>query len=563
MTREELQELFDNDNSTSRLYLQQCEKYEEGVRMHSEVTLSESSTSHHLDEFKRFSQRILTAEGKYDMFCNLLTYPLATLQVTKPIYARFARIFDGRNPVETYLFRRDNKDLEKWQDIRNPSFFSRDAYKRWVDRYKSILIVDMLDGEPNYLLVNIDEVKYIKVENGAIQVIAIEPAGEQNTLAVYDSEHYHLFRTKGGLNIIEEIATNAHDIGMCPARHLWTPKLSPLSGLVGALDWALFFGTSKKHLDLFAAYPIMSGIAVDCDYEKTVSSEAHGDRLFTCDGGVLLPDDGYRDGEFLQKCPACAPKRVVGAGTFVEYAAPDEDTADMRNPVQLLPVDKNSLDYNVEEVERLETDIKRSATGASQDPINNKAVNEKQVLSLIESEQNVLRKIALEWSKLIEWADTVSCKLLFGDSFISASVSLGTEFFIRTPEELQQIYNELVVAEADTTLLDEFQDELIKTKFKNNPSQQQRNLIIINVDPLRHVTKSTAMELVQGAYISREDFMIKINLSSYINRFERENGSLLEFGENLKFAEKINRITEEIKNYIYQPPQQPAAQNDE
>ena len=54
--------------------------------------------------------------------------------------------------------------------------------------------------------------------------------------------------------------------------------------------------------------------------------------------------------------------------TFVEIPISDGDKQpDMRNPVQMLTVDRSSLDYNVEEEKRLKNDIITSVVGTNEE----------------------------------------------------------------------------------------------------------------------------------------------------------------------------------------------------
>ncbi|MEE1283954.1 MAG: hypothetical protein UHK54_03770, partial [Acutalibacteraceae bacterium] len=63
--------------------------------------------------------------------------------------------------------------------------------------------------------------------------------------------------------------------------------------------------------------------------------------------GDLLGDVSKKAlGTKVVRCPKCGNKRIVGAGSFVEIPVPnaDENQPDLRNPVQLLTVDRNALD---------------------------------------------------------------------------------------------------------------------------------------------------------------------------------------------------------------------------
>ena len=117
----------------------------------------------------------------------------------------------------------------------------------------------------------------------------------------------------------------------------------------------MFFSISKQHLDLYAPYPIYSAYEADCNFENSETGDY-------CDGGFLRNAKGeykiLNDGT-VEKCPCCSEKRIAGPGSFLEVPIPNqtEGVADMRNPVQITTIDKDSLDYNVNECARLKNEI--------------------------------------------------------------------------------------------------------------------------------------------------------------------------------------------------------------
>jgi len=56
--------------------------------------------------------------------------------------------------------------------------------------------------------------------------------------------------------------------------------------------------------------------------------------------------------------------------------------------------------------------------------------------------------------------------------------------------------------------------------------------------------------MYSDSQISFSDYMLKKNFSSLIMRFERENVSIVQFGQNLKFDRKIEVIQNALKVYI-------------
>jgi hypothetical protein len=120
----------------------------------------------------------------------------------------------------------------------------------------------------------------------------------------------------------------SNDVGYCPARFFWNEPLSlsepdvkqsPLTKQLEALDWFLFYHISKRHLDLYGAYPIYSGYEQSCDF----SNGENGDY---CDGGFLKDKQGFYKLDaagLLMRCPKCGDSRINGVGSFVEIPIPD------------------------------------------------------------------------------------------------------------------------------------------------------------------------------------------------------------------------------------------------
>lgn len=218
-------------------------------------------------------------------------------------------------------------------------------------------------------------------------------------IAVIDNERYRIFRESDGGNIGELLVDSPHDLGYCPARFFWSEpmnlqepdvKQSPLTKELEALDWFLFFHISKRHLDMYGAYPIYSGYEQSCDF----SNAENGDY---CDGGFLKDKQGYYrldQAGLLMRCPKCGDKRITGAGSFVEIPIPDGDKQpDLRNPVQMLTVDRGSLEYNVEEEKRLRENIITAVVGQNEEVTQREAFNEQQVMAAFESQSTVLNRV--------------------------------------------------------------------------------------------------------------------------------------------------------------------------
>jgi hypothetical protein len=58
------------------------------------------------------------------------------------------------------------------------------------------------------------------------------------------------------------------------------------------------------------------------------------------------------------------------------------------------------------------------------------------------------------------------------------------------------------------------------------------------------------LKFASSALIDKETLLLKLNFNAYIDRFERENINVIEFGANILFDTKINNILKILKQYV-------------
>lgn len=97
--------------------------------------------------------------------------------------------------------------------------------------------------------------------------------------------------------------------------------------------------------------------------------------------------------------------------------------------------------------------------------------------------------------------------------------------------------------------LDSLHKSIIETEHKTNPIELQRAIILNDIEPLRLQSLHEARELFKDGVIDKETFFVKLNFASYIDRFERENMNIIEFGSALPYEKKITILTDKIRDY--------------
>ena len=512
---------------------------------------------------------------KFVLFKALFRYPIKTNEITEICFDKLSRIFDGRNPAFNYQFA-NTEQRDDWEEYRltkldEPNVWSTKGWEFFKSEINSVLIVDVPREqktdlpEPYFYWLPIDDVITYKADptTGQMDYIVFRRKDE---IVVLDDETYRVWKDEKHTGRINGMPTveAPHDLGYCPARFFWNEpislddpdvKASPLSAELESLDWFEFFHISKRQLDLMGAYPILSGYEQSCDF----TNAENGDY---CDGGFLRDKQGHYRLDMaglLLRCPKCGNKRIIGAGSFVEIPVPDsQDQPDLRNPVQILNVDRNALDYNVAEQKRLREEIITAVVGQEEIITNRDAFNEQQVQANFENVTTVLNRVKKGFEDAQGWVDSTICRLRYGKYFISAKINYGTEFFLYSTDELRKRYKAAKDAGASESELDMMQNQILETEYRNDPVQLRRMMILAELEPFRHLSRTEVSELFQKNLVSETDLRMKLNFPTFVRRFERENTNILDFGSEIDYQRKIETIMAELRRYADEQKPQPA-----
>lgn len=533
------------------------------MRFHTESYMDASEISQPLTVFLEWVNTLIPKD-KYNIFLSLFKFPTPIIQTTNTIYTELEKVFEGRNPISNFEFT-DSEYKDDWKkyrkaNLKEPLVWRKKGWDSVKTSINSILVVDLPAEqsselpEPYFYWLGIENVIDFKLKNSTeFEYIIFNQC--DGKIAVFDEQMYRVFEvnSNGKLNEMPIVETE-HELGYCPARFFWSTELvqsncaikkSPLSPQLANLDWLLYYETSKKHLDLYASYPIYSVYESDCDFANSETDDY-------CDGGFLRDKNNnykvQRDG-MLEKCPVCASKNLVGAGSLVEVPIPTGDDKDLRDPVTITTIDKASLEYNVSEVNRLKAEITSSVIGLGGDIQQKQSLNEMQVSASFESKTNVLNSIKRNLEAAQKFVDDTVCKLRYKDDFLGSDISMGTEYYIFTKNDLYAQYKLAKENGASEGELDAINQSILETEYRNNPTQLQRMIILKQLEPYRHYTQSEILDLKRENLLDDELLRIKINFTTFVDRFERENANILEFGSSIDYSKKIDIINQTFKDY--------------
>lgn len=538
------------------------------LRFHTETNIAISDINLPTNQFLDWVQGLLPKD-KFNIFLQLFKYPLSTPAVVEDVYRELERVFYSRNSSSSYQFT-DSELAEDWQlykknKLNEPEIWKTTGWKEMQVSPNSILVVDLPVNqmterpEPYFYWLEIDDViDYdLKEDNCSFNWLVFKQP--EHRIAVFDDMSIRVYQLNEK-NEIQDLVTEAfHNLSYCPARFFWSMQLNeknkdlkknPITKELSNLDWYLFFSISKQHLDLYAPYPIYSAYEADCDFENNETGDY-------CDGGFLRNASGeyklLNDGT-VARCPVCGEKRIAGPGSFVEVPVPNqaEGVTDMRNPVQITTIDRDSLEYNVNECERLKNEIVISVVGTGGTVSEKEAINETQVTANFESKTSVLNALKTNFEQAQKFVEDTVCKLRYGNAFISSSINWGTEFYVFTVTELYAKYKQAKDNGASNAELDAISQQILEVEYRNNPLVLQRMLILKQLEPYPHKTLQEILDLYEKSLLDEDKVKLKINFSSYIDRFERENINIIEFASRKPMREKINIITKKLLDYVHE-----------
>ena len=552
---------------TKRQTIQKAVNMQRRLRFHTETNVAVSDINQPTTIFLDWVRQLLPKD-KFNIFLHLFKFPLLTPAVVEDVYRELERVFYSRNSSSSYQFT-DSELVEDWSqykknNLNEPEVWKTTGWKRMQVSPNSILVVDLpqvqtsLRPEPYFYWLEIDAVIDYQTfrldENQFEWLIFKQP---EHRIAVFDDTSIRVYQLNEKNEIQSLISEAKHDLGYCPARFFWSTQLNeknkdlkknPITKELSNLDWYLFFSISKQHLDLYAPYPIYSAYEADCNFENNETGDY-------CDGGFLRNAKGeykiLNDGT-VEKCPCCSEKRIAGPGSFLEVPIPNqsEGVADMRNPVQITTIDKDSLDYNVNECARLKNEIVISVVGSGGTVSEKEAINETQVTANFESKTSVLNALKTNFELAQKFVEDTVCKLRYGGAFISSSVNWGTEFYVFTVTELYSKYKQAKENGASNSELDAISQQILEVEYRNNPLVLQRMLILKQLEPYPHKTLDEVLKLYEKELLNENLVKLKINFSTLVEKFERENINIIEFASNKPMREKIDIINKKLLEYV-------------
>lgn len=502
---------------------------------------------------------------KFKRTLSFFNYPLPIVNITKDVLGDIYRVFDSRN-ANFNIDYGSNPTLEQAAEellttINVRNYIEKEGKKVLRNKPNTFVVVDKdMEGNP-YLLTVCNEdliglewkdkectkLKYIIFNHS---ITTNEEGKEVKRIAFYDDEFYRVITDiKGNLSLELEVP---HNLGYCPATPFLYAKLNsvesfnrynPLSSALSTIaNWTLF-DVYLRYAEYYGVFPIVEMAKPTCDNPDCE------------DGWVSYPLENSDEMSKPIECDSCKKSKIIGAGSVVLVdAAEHSDEKDHSGIFKFISPPIENIKFEGDKQKEREVSIKENTKGFAA-PSDKEAMNIEHIRALMEGAKKPLLFISMQLNILHKWVVKTLIKLEF-DVNVDVHANYGTEWFLLTEAEIQKLFENSKMAGLPETELDEIYKLLIETKYKNNPHLVQKMLIENNINPAPYLSLKECIENFKIGVMTQQDLAVKANYTALLKRFERENGSIVEFGRDaiimgqMTFAQKIDRIYNELINYI-------------
>jgi hypothetical protein len=549
-------------------------RLEKRLQLHTQVVVDQDELHLKAAHFLDWVSKILPPD-KMEGFRTLFTGPVDTIEFTENIFGELSKVFDAENVYIKHLFKdaQEEADFEEFLKEENDENFWKTKYWRTVQsNVNSYMVVDLpliQEGgkpEPYYFILHNESVIDLLVDcEGELEYLMYWSKVPGQVIVV-DEMNWFIYQlsidqeNKFVLDFDKAVltATIPHNLDKVPACPLYFDPIddtdfitnnNPITKSLSKLDWLEFFEVARKYLETYAPFPIYATYSELDDLEN--QTKVNGEELLHGMEQTLLPGEkiiGRTDHANKNQ----TNKRLVGPGTIQKYDAPkdNQDSDLLRNPVQVIPAETESLNYCKEKIDAYEAKIFANCVGKGGDVLNNQAANELQVQSTFESRINVLSKIRMRIEKCRKYVYECMGELRYGDLYSGSDVSLGDAYYLESVEQQTKTFTESKDAGLPQYELENQVTSIFKNKYKDQPQMMARNILLGQLEPYPGESIKDIADLVKGGLADKEKFQIKLEFDTLIKRFEREQMNIVDFASARPLATKIQIIKQKLQDYV-------------
>lgn len=543
-------------------------KYESRLRLFTEP--KDESDAKKEPAYTEFQNRLkkLLSPKKYDRILDFIDYPLTVVDVAESCHSELMKVFDSRNSFFKHDYNnvgtRDNID-PKISAMNIRSFIEEQGSLFLKNRPNIIVVIDINEeGQPYLIPLKLSRVidfELSEEDHTCFEYIIFEHSESEDedvcNIACYDDQFFHVIKYNKKNDVITFEKSVPHTAGKCPARMFVSKRmnknsdllrLNPFSNMISKMQQFQIFDIYQFYVDHYAPFPI-----IEKPEEKCENTDCVGGYINNIITTYEIDAEGNKNEINTPKqteCDLCKQRQITGPGTVITIPPKfDKDDPTEAGVTRIVTTSTEQLEYTQSKCDKLEQYIEMKVVG-KKSVLEKEAVNESQVLGSFESQKSVLLKWKTEFDELYKWIVKTSVKLLNKGVEVEVTANFGTEFFIYTVEDLMARYQMAIKNNFPQDEIDSIYRELIEVKYKGNNAKLDRSVIILALDPYPYSTINELNGLRQLNLVLEKEIVLKLNLTKFIQRFEMEQGSISEFGINLKPWDRVVKIKEVINKYL-------------
>ncbi len=510
-------------------------------------------------EFICFLQKTISYK-KTDRITDFIQFPLSAIAITDSILNDLYRVFEAGNSyfaVETVKMSGGQQMEELLSELDIVNWIKEIAKAVLKNKPNTVIVIDKdINGKPYPIAVDNDRIMDIKLKDNCIDCeyicfvhsINYTPAGKECRFAVYDDESYTVILEKGGV-YTEEFSV-PHYIGYCPARMFLNERLNrsnefnrkaPLTVVLSKLKEWQYFDIFKFYIDHTAPFPTTEQMKLKCGAEDCNNGYVHKDEF-------IFEDGSRRNYTTKIKCKTCEELNNIAIGGKVLLSANEEGEIPAQGIFRYVSQDVQNLNYLKDKLAEIENYITKKVGGVNE-IVTKEAVNEKQMDGAFESKTNVLLRIKNQLEDVYFWAVTTLGNAYIKGKPLRIHGDFGTEWYLVSEKDLQEKFANAKKAGLPRIELDMIFSQLLDTKYKTNPDIIQKMKLVNSIDPLPYDSSDEKLKKYQNKIISKQEYIISERMSTFVSRFESEQGSIIKFGIKAKEADRKKIILEQFNKY--------------
>lgn len=531
---------------------------------------TEEMSKHELSTEPYWNELLATmkarSDKKFNRVLQFARYPLPVVELSKSILKDFFKVFDGKNRFFNVEGDRNIDRLHEWIRENNPDqWIQEQALDVFKNKPISFVVVDVNEnGIPFLILVDGDRLHDAKFKNshGDLEYIAfihsqkVETIGEKDVIttfySVYDEESYFVFSKRSDSDDFAFVSEVKHNIGHCPGKaFIKTPSNSKnpfarnvafSSALSKMEDWSIF-DIFRNYVDHYAPFPVTEAPKKKCGNPECVDGAVPEE--------IIVDPKNDTTKTVWATCQVCGGAdhgQHVFPGTHIGINVKADSKNDGSGVFRMIFPETDKLEYVPKKLEKLELEVRLKTVGANS-IMNKEAINEMQAKGSFASMETMLLSTKNELDSLYKWIINTVGRVFYRELNLRVEANFGTEFYLISEDDLQSRFENAKKIGLPLEEQLNIYKQLLQTKYKGNSTKLTRALMLLDLDPFPMSSIVEVGDLKDKGVVDNHEFNLKVNFLGFISQFEAENIDITQFGIDLEYWPRIERIKKELHLY--------------